>query len=142
MTGGQMITGDAPLNKIPIYARTGSIVALGPSVQSASARTDPIDLRIYAGADADFTLYEDEGDNYNYERGSYSLIPIHWDDKAQMLTIGDRHGSFPGMLEHKTFRFMRVTDSRGIGITPDTKFDGIVEFTGNANSVRVVPQSR
>jgi alpha-D-xyloside xylohydrolase len=106
-------------------------------VESASAKADPIDLRIYAGTDGDFTLYEDEGDNYDYEHGSYSVIPIHWDDTAETLTIGNRHGSFPGMLEHRVFRIVRVADSRGVGIIPTSNFDATVQFEGKVVSVRV-----
>ena len=114
LIGGQIITAEAPLDRIPIYAKSGSIVAFGPPAQSASAKPDPLELRIYPGADADFTLYEDEGDNYDYERGANSVIPIHWDDKAQTLTIANRRGNFPGMLEHRTFRVVRVRMSMGL----------------------------
>ena len=82
-------------------------------------------------------MYEDEGDNYDYERGAYSLIPMHWDDKAETLTIGDRRGNFSGMLQHKIFRVLRVTDARGFGVTPESQFDATVEFDGKAISVRV-----
>jgi alpha-D-xyloside xylohydrolase len=143
LNGGQIVTAEAPLDRIPIYAKTGSIVAFGPPVQSASSKPDPIDLRIYAGGDADFTLYDDEGDNYDYEHGAYSVIPIHWDDKSETLTIGDRRGSFPGMLERRTFRVLRVTDTHGAGITStqEQEFDASVEFEGKAISIHVSLQS-
>jgi alpha-D-xyloside xylohydrolase len=139
VSGGQTVTAEAPLDRIPIYAKAGSILPFGPSAESAAAKPDPIDLRIYAGADGDFTLYEDEGDNYDYEHGSYSVIPIHWDDKAEKLTIGRGRGSFPGMLEHRVFRVVRVAASRGVGITPTSNFDATVQFEGKAVSVRVFP---
>jgi Alpha-glucosidases, family 31 of glycosyl hydrolases len=142
LNGGQIITAEAPLNRIPVYVRAGSIVAFGPSVQSASSKSDPIDLRIYAGKDADFTLYDDEGDNYDYEHGAYSIIPIHWNDKSETLTIGDRRGSFPGMSEHRVFRVLRVSDAHGTGITSPQEFDAIVEFGGKAASIHVPLQSR
>ena len=135
MRGGQTITAEAPLERIPIYAKAGSIIPFGPEVQSASAKADPIDIRIYPGADGDFTLYDDEGDNYDYEHGAYSVIPLHWDDKASTLTVGERRGSFPGMLEHRTFRIVRVRESNGIGIAAAEKFDTTVEFEGKAVSV-------
>ena len=94
VSGGQTITAEAPLERIPIYAKAGSVIPFGPAVESASAKADPIDLRIYPGPDGDFNLYEDEGDNYDYEHGAYSVIPIHWDDKTSTLTVGDRRGSF------------------------------------------------
>ena len=138
LAGGLTITADASIDRIPIYAKAGSIVPFGPIVQSASGKSDPIDLRIYAGADADFTLYEDEGDNYDYEHGAYSLIPLHWDDKTETLTIGGRRGSFPGMLEHRTFRVIRVSEAHGVGIaTPVSKSDSTVEFDGKAVTVHV-----
>ena len=137
MSGGQTITADAPLDRIPIYVKSGSIVALGPSVQSASVRPDHLDLNVYTGADGDATLYEDEGDNYDYERGAYSLIPVHWDDKAETLTIGDRRGNFPGLLQHKVFRMLRVTNARGFGIKQESQYDATVEFDGKAISVHV-----
>jgi alpha-D-xyloside xylohydrolase len=134
--GGQTINAEAPLDLLPIYAKAGSIVAFGPEGQYASAKAEPIEVRIFAGADADFTLYEDEGDNYNYEHDAYSVISIHWDDKAGTLTIGDRHGSFPGMLEHRTFHVLRVTDGHGVGIAP-SKPDASVEFDGKSVSVHL-----
>ncbi len=141
VSGGQTITAEAPLDRIPIFAKSGSILALGPAAKSASVKPDPIDLRIYAGADADFTLYEDEGDNYDYEHGAYSVIPLHWDDKAEELTIGTRQGTFRGMLEQRTFRVVRVTDAHGVGMELPSKFDASVEFDGKAISVHI-PFSR
>jgi alpha-D-xyloside xylohydrolase len=136
-SGGQVITAEAPLDKLPMYAKAGSIVAFGPRAESASVKPDPIEIRVYAGADGDFALYEDEGDNYDYEGGAYSVIPIHWDDKAETLTIGDRRGNFPGMLEKRTFRVLSVTDAHGVGISFPEKFDATVEFAGKAVSVHL-----
>jgi alpha-D-xyloside xylohydrolase len=137
LSGGQIITAEAPLDRIPIYAKSGSIVAFGPTAESTTAKPDPIELRIYPGADADFTLYEDEGDNYDYERGANSVIPMHWDDRAQTLTIGDRRGNFPGMLEHRTFRIVRVTDEHGVAVSSTPKVDAQIEFDGKAVSAHV-----
>jgi alpha-D-xyloside xylohydrolase len=135
--GGQTITAEAPLDKMPIYAKAGSIVAFGPRAEATTAKADPIELRLYTGADGDFTLYEDQGDNYDYEHGTNSTIPMHWDDEAATLTIGNRSGSFPGMLEHRTFRIVSVTDGRGTGISPSSEADAIMEYDGKAASVRV-----
>jgi alpha-D-xyloside xylohydrolase len=82
-------------------------------------------------------LYEDEGDNYDYEHGVYSTIPVHWDDKAGTLTIGDRHGSFPGMLEHRSFRIVSVMNGRGTGISPSAEADATVEYDGKTTSVHL-----
>ncbi len=75
---------------------------------------DPIELRVYPGADGDFTLYEDENDNYNYEKGAHATIAMHWDDAAHTLTIGAREGSYPGMLEKRSFRVVLLV-GRGHG---------------------------
>jgi alpha-D-xyloside xylohydrolase len=135
--GGQSINAEAPLDRIPIYGRAGSIISFGPQAESASAKPDPIELRIYTGAGADFTLYEDEGDNYDYEDGAYSEIPIHWDDKSGLLTIGNRRGSFPGMLEHRTFRVVIVRDGRGTGIASSSAPDATIGYAGKATSARL-----
>ena len=135
--GGQSINAEAPLDRIPIYARAGSIIPFGPHAESTSAKPDPIELRIYTGSAADFTLYEDEGDNYDYEHGAYSEIPIHWDDKSGLLTIGNRRGSFPGMLEHRTFRVVIVRDERGTGIASSSEPDATIGYTGKATSARL-----
>jgi alpha-D-xyloside xylohydrolase len=135
--GGQRINAAAPLNRVPIYARAGSIIPFGPHAESTSAKSDPIELRIYAGASGKFTLYEDEGDNYDYEGGAYSEIPLHWDDKAGLLTIGNRKGRFPGMIEHRTFRVVIVKDRRGTGIATTSESDATIEYEGKTTSVRI-----
>ena len=138
-TGGRSVTSEAPLEKMPIFVRAGSIVPYGPRVESAAGKPDPIDLRIYTGGNGDFTLYEDEGDNYDYEHGAYSLIPLHWDNKTETLTIGDRRGSFPGMLGHRTFHAVIVRERRGTGIGSTSDPDATVEYDGQHISVEVRP---
>ena len=104
LQGGQTINADAPLSHSPLYIKAGSILPLGPAVQYANEnKFDNIDIVVYPGADAEFTLYEDEGDNYNYEKGKYSTILLTWNDKAKTLTIGKRQGSFDGMAQQRTF---------------------------------------
>jgi alpha-D-xyloside xylohydrolase len=103
--GGKSIEAAAPLDSIPLYVRAGAILPLGPDIEwSTEKPADPIELRVFPGADGNFTLYEDENDNYNYEKGVYATIPFHWDDAQRTLTIGARQGSFPGMLQTRTFR--------------------------------------
>ncbi len=135
--GGQSITADAPLDRMPIYARAGSVVALGPRVEWATAKADPIELRIYAGANGEFSLYEDEGDNYDYEHGAYSLIPLNWDNKTETLTIGDRRGTFPGMPEHRVFHAVVVREGHGTGIGSTSDPDATIEYDGQRISVEV-----
>jgi alpha-D-xyloside xylohydrolase len=135
--GGQRITAEAPLDRIPIYVRAGSIIPFGPHAESASAKPDPIELRITPGADADFTLYEDEGDNYEYEHGAYSEIPIHWNDKRRTLTLGERRGRFPGMLAHRTFHVVIVREGHGAGIEWSSAPDATLEYVAKAAAVRI-----
>ena len=124
--GGQTLTAAAPLSHSPLYIKAGSILPLGPDVQYANEnKYDNIDLVVYPGANASFTLYEDEGDNYNYEKGQYSTIQLTWNDRSKTLTIGQRQGSFPGMIATRTFNV------KVIGGTTKT-----VTYTGKSVSVK------
>jgi alpha-D-xyloside xylohydrolase len=87
-----------PLEVIPFYVRAGTIIPLGPVTQSTAEAEDPLEVRVYPGANAAFTLYEDDGNTYAYEKGAYTSIPMGWDDRKGELTIGDRQGSYPEML--------------------------------------------
>ena len=82
-------------------------------------------------------MYEDEGDNYDYERGVHSIIPLHWDDTSRTLTIGERRGSFPGMFEHRTFRAVIVRDGHGTGIASNGDVDANIEYAGKLTSVHI-----
>ena len=102
--GGRDVTVGTSLVHVPMFVRAGSIVPLAPEAEWVGQRAwDDLELRVYPGADGDFTLYEDEGDNYNYERGLYATIPMRWDDARRTLTLGARQGSYPGMLEERSF---------------------------------------
>ena len=129
--GGRTIDAAAPLERLPLYVRAGSILPLGPDEEWSTEKTaDQIELRIYPGADGDFTLYEDENDNYDYEKGAYATIPFHWNDAARTLTIGDRKGAFPGMLESRSFRVVFVSENRGVGINPADHPDKVMQYSG------------
>jgi alpha-D-xyloside xylohydrolase len=131
VAGGVAVDADAPLARMPLYVRAGSIVPMGPELQYSNEKPeDPIELRVYAGANGSFTLYEDENDSYDYEKGAYATIPIVWDDGAKTLTIGARAGKFPGMLETRTFRIVFVGAGHGIGIDPTEQADKIVTYSG------------
>jgi alpha-D-xyloside xylohydrolase len=126
----------APLSRIPLYVRAGSIIPMGPYIQwSTEKPADPIELRVYPGADGDFTLYEDDNDTYDYEKGAYSTIQFHWDDARRTLTIGARQGSFPGMLQSRTFNVVFVGEGHGAGIAPAYLPDKTVHYNGTALSV-------
>ena len=131
MQGGESIDSTAPLDRLPLYVRAGSILPMGPALQYATEKpADPIELRIYAGTDGDFTIYEDENDNYDYEKGTYALIPLHWDDAARKLTIGNRSGSFPGMLEKRSFYIVFVHEGHGTGGDSTAQADKVIEYAG------------
>ena len=104
LAGGQYVSAQVDIEKIPVYAKAGSIVPTGPQKQYVAEKTDkPVVINVYPGADASFTLYEDEGINYNYEDGAYSTIALTWDDAGRNLTIGKRSGSFEGMEKEREF---------------------------------------
>jgi alpha-D-xyloside xylohydrolase len=135
-TGGNMIDSASPLDKMPLYIRAGSIVPMGPELEwSTQKPEDPTEVRVYRGADGDFTIYEDENDTYNYEKGVSATIPMHWDDAKQTLTIGDRKGQFPGMLESRTFRVTFVGENHGVGVDATENPDKVVSYSGKALTV-------
>ena len=115
--GGKRIEAEAPLAKLPLYIRAGSIIPMGPTMEwSTEKPADPIEIRVYPGANGDFTLYEDENDNHDYAKGQNATIKLHWDDTAKSLTFGTREGSFPGMLEKHTFNVVVVGEGKGVGV--------------------------
>ena len=125
--GGRNLTTEIPLGHSPLFVKAGSILPLGPDVQYANEnKYDNLELVVYPGANGEFTLYEDEGDNYNYEQGKYSTIRLTWNEKARTLTIGKREGAFEGMPQSRTFR-VKVT---GGG-------ERTVTYAGKAISVRL-----
>ncbi len=102
--GGQNVTIETTFDRVPMFVRAGSILPLGPEMQYVGEKAwDNLELRLYPGADGSFTLYEDEGDSYNYEKGVYSTITFQWNDRARTLTIGTRQGSYPGMIASRQF---------------------------------------
>jgi alpha-D-xyloside xylohydrolase len=134
--GGKSIDAKATIETMPLYIKAGSIVPMGPYLQYANEKpADPIELRVYAGADADFVIYEDENDNYNYEKGKFATIPLHWNEAAKTLTIGNRQGEFAGMVKDRTFRVVLVNAKNGIGIEP-AKTAKTVQYNGAEVSVK------
>jgi len=134
---GQRIDVPAAENVIPLFVRAGSIIPLGPDLQYAAEKpADPIELRVYRGADGTFTLYEDEGDSYRYEQGVHATIPIRWNDAAKTLTIGERSGEFPRMLKERTFRITWVRPGKGVGPLAEAAADAEVHYTGKSVEVK------
>ncbi len=131
--GGQIVKADAPLDKIPVFVKAGTILPIGAAVQYASEKKwDNLEIRVYEGANGSFTLYEDEGDNYNYEKGAYSTITFSWDDAKKVLTIGERKGSFTGMLTERKFNIVLINKNKPAGYDSAVKFDKEVKYNGNS----------
>ncbi|HKM94545.1 MAG TPA: TIM-barrel domain-containing protein [Prolixibacteraceae bacterium] len=129
--GGQTIKKESPIDIIPLYIKSGSILPFGPKVQYAEEKKwDDLEIRIYEGSDGEFTLYEDENDNYNYEKGKYSTITFKWNDAKKTLTIEDRKGSFPGILKKRKFNIVRVLKNKAVGIDPIHQFDKSIVYEG------------
>jgi alpha-D-xyloside xylohydrolase len=136
LNGGQSITSDAPIEKIPLFVKAGSIIPMGPFIQYATEKTDPFEIRIYPGADGTFTIYEDENDNYNYEKGAYSNITLNWNDEKRQLTIGKRSGTFPGMSKGHVFNLVLVDKNKGTGIDVTTAPDKTVQYFGEEQVIQ------
>lgn len=138
VSGGAKVSKEAPLDIMPLYVKAGSILPLGPAVQYAQEKSwENLEIRIYPGANGEFVLYEDENDNYNYEKGAFSTIRFVWNDAKQTLTIGSRNGSFEGMLQNRTFNLVKVSDQKGVGMEPTVSFDKVVTYTGQQLTVKL-----
>ena len=126
--GGQDVTITTKFDEVPMFVKAGSIIPFAPVMQYAEeSRWDELDIAIYPGADAEFTLYEDEGDNYNYEKGVYSTITFKWNDKKKTLTIDAVEGQYPGMLGERKFNIKVAGENDG----------RTVRYDGNAISVKL-----
>ena len=138
IAGSQTIEREAPIDILPLYVKSGSILPIGPDVQYASEKPwDELEIRIYPGANGEFVLYEDETDSYNYEKGQYSTIRFCWDDASRTLTIQDREGEFPGMLSKRKFRIVKVSNGHGIGGDLCAKADKTVTYSGKSIRVKL-----
>ena len=134
--GGQVVKRDAPLDIVPLYVRAGSIVPMGPEVQYATADPDaPYEVRIYPGADARFTIYEDDNETYNYEKGQRATYDLVWKDKARMLTVGARQGAFPGMAKMRKLDLVLVRPGGGGGLSSAAATRRIT-YTGRRMAIR------
>ena len=135
--GSQTQVVPAPYERIPLFARAGSIIPFGPEIEwSGEKPADDICLYVYSGADVDFTLYEDDGLTYGYEKGKFSTIPISWDEASGTLTIGARQGTFPGVLEKRSFRVVLVDPSHPVPYDPDASGQPL-SYDGSSISLRL-----
>ena len=123
----------APYERMPLYVRAGSILPVGPEMEWSDEKpADDLLLIVYAGADADFILYEDDGLTYAYEKGACSTIGLHWNDAERTLTIDEREGSFPGMLQERSFRVVVVDAGHPFAFNPDAKGSVTLRYSGSA----------
>lgn len=137
--GGQTIVADAPFEKIPVFVPEGSILPVGPEMEwSDQKKAELIDLYVYAGKDGSYTLYEDEGTNYNYEKGKYAMIDFKYNDAQKTLTIGARKGSFDGMLQKRRFNVILVNaqSNQGVNLAKAPK-GKMVKYAGQAVTVKL-----
>ncbi|MFA6580241.1 MAG: TIM-barrel domain-containing protein [Paludibacter sp.] len=114
--GGQTIIADAPVDKIPLFVKAGSIIPMGKIIQYAAEQSDTLEIRVYKGADGRFELYEDEDDNYDYEKGKYSIISFKWNEKTESLTIGDKQGNYPGSLKKRIFNIVYISQYKKVKV--------------------------
>ncbi|WP_304199144.1 TIM-barrel domain-containing protein [Flavobacterium alvei] len=136
--GGQEIEKATTIDEIPLYIKAGSIIPFGPQVQYATEKKwDILEIRIYPGANGKFTLYEDENDNYNYEKGAFSTIKMEWNDKSKTLNISKINGSFKGVLKNRTFNIVLVDKTNTAAGINNSKFNKTIEYSGKAKSVRL-----
>lgn len=137
--GGQTIVADAPYDKIPVFIPEGAILPIGPEMQwSDEKKPELIDLYVYAGKDGSYTLYEDEGTNYNYEKGKYAVIDFKYDDARKQVNIGARKGSFDGMLQKRRFNIILVDQKKQQGVNLAKSPKGkVVKYSGQAMTVKL-----
>ena len=135
--GGERKNVDAPYERIPLYVRAGSIIPFGPEMQYADEKpAEHIKVYVYQGADAEFTLYEDENVNYNYEQGKYSVIPMTYNDATGQFTIGKRKGEFDGMLKERTFEIIQVNPGHPVAFDRNAK-GVVVRYNGENRIIQL-----
>ncbi len=138
VSGGQRIEAAAPLDRLPLYVRAGSILPLGPEEEYADEKPNgPIELRIYPGADATFTLYNDEGDNYDYEKGAHATTTVTWSDADRTLTFAPRIGTYPNVPPQTTFHIVLARPAHGTGEATTAAPDKTITYTGAALTVKM-----
>jgi alpha-D-xyloside xylohydrolase len=134
--GGKYITADAPLDRMPLFVKAGSIIPFGPALQyTAQQPADTITLYVYTGSNGQFTLYEDEGVNYNYEKGQYSTISFQYSEANKTLTIGKREGAFPGMLQQRTFRVVKAGKDKPVALDFNNPQATVIKYDGSAKTI-------
>jgi alpha-D-xyloside xylohydrolase len=129
--GGQQINADAPLARMPLFVKAGSIVPVGPAIQYTSEKLDaPITLYVYRGANGKFDLYEDDGLTYGYEKGAFARVPVTYEDADGSVTIGRRDGKFPSMAQTRTYHVRWIEPGEANADDLDAAPDATVEYSG------------
>lgn len=135
--GGQAVSTEAPLDRFPLFVRAGSIVPLGPQLQYATEKPHaPYQVRIYPGADAKFTIYEDDNETYAYEKGQRATYELTWNDATRTLSIGAREGAFPGMVERRILDVVLAVPGRNAGAPGVPAGAKTVTYAGEPLEVR------
>ena len=138
LLGGQRLVVDAPYERIPVFVREGAIIPFGPEMEWSDEKpAELINLYVYAGQDGQFQLYEDEGTNYNYEKGQYATIDISYDDASRTVSFGQRKGQFPGMLKERRFNVVLVTKNAPKALNLSNPEGKLVKYDGKAQSVQL-----
>ncbi|MBO7477640.1 MAG: DUF5110 domain-containing protein, partial [Salinivirgaceae bacterium] len=138
LKGGQKLTVDAPYERMPVYVKAGSIIPVGPDIEyTGQKESEPITLFVYAGADAEFDLYNDEGVNYNYEKGDFARVHISYNEANRTLTIGQRQGQYNGMPQTQQFNIVLVTSEKPVKFGYKAKPVKTVKYDGQQQSVNL-----
>src|SRR5699024_8742066 len=136
--GGQTINAEAPYDRIPVFVKAGSILPFGPAEQYTGQKPqNPVTLYVYTGRDGHFTLYNDDGESYDYQKGEYMEIPIQYDESTHTLHIGKRRGSFPGMLKNRTFNIVWIAKDQPKSLNFEARPDHIVHYDGSKVSLKM-----
>ena len=138
IVGGQTLVVDAPYERIPVFVREGAIIPFGPEMEWSDEKpAELINLYVYAGQNGEFQLYEDEGTNYNYEKGKYATIDITYDDASKTVSFSQRKGNFPGMLKNRRFNVVLVSQDNARALNLDDPEGKMVEYNGKAVTVQL-----
>ncbi|WP_165851962.1 glycoside hydrolase family 31 protein [Mucilaginibacter terrenus] len=138
LNGGKKLTVDVPMATMPLYVRAGSIIPMGPVMEYATEKpADKIELRIYPGANGQFKMYEDENENYNYEKGARATFTLNWNDKLRQLSISATNGSYAGMLKKHTFNIVMVKGAHGADAGETRTYEKSVVYNGKPLTVKL-----
>jgi len=136
--GGKEINANAPYERMPVFVKEGSIIPFGPELQYTSEKpADTISLFVYTGRNSSFDLYEDEGTNYNYEKGSFSTMKMVYDEQTKSLTLQNRRGQFPGMLQRRVFNIVWVTKNKMKALDFNQPWDEQIVYEGKQKTIKM-----